>query len=85
MHNAPYKFQKIESASYTSSARDITRRNFNKASWILEIKSNMLTLVLINRAFIDFLIGNTGAPMESFHLMGHSAGAHVAGAAGRKC
>lgn len=34
-----------------------------------------------NRAFIDFLIEN-GTPLSAFHLIGHSAGTHLAGGAG---
>ena len=33
------------------------------------------------RAFINFLIEN-GTPLSAFHLMGHSAGTHLAGGAG---
>ena len=33
-------------------------------------------------AFIDFLIDTTGVPLSAFHVNGHSAGAHVAGAIG---
>ena len=39
------------------------------------------SLNLFHRAFINFLIDN-GAPLSSFHLIGHSAGAHLVGAAG---
>ena len=38
-------------------------------------------LVLLCRAFIDFLVEN-GTPLRNFHLMGHSAGTHLAGGAG---
>ena len=36
------------------------------------------------RAFIDFLIQNTTVTNGSFHLIGHSAGAHVVGGAGKE-
>ena len=36
------------------------------------------------RAFIDFIIQNTTATNGSFHLIGHSAGAHVVGGAGKE-
>lgn len=35
-------------------------------------------------AFIDFIIQNTTATNGSFHLIGHSAGAHVVGGAGKE-
>lgn len=35
----------------------------------------------VNRAFIDFLVENE-TPLSNFHLMGHSAGTHLAGGAG---
>ncbi len=35
----------------------------------------------MTRAFIDFLVGN-GTPLSNFHLIGHSAGTHLAGGAG---
>ena len=44
-------------------------------------KLKFISFRLLNRAFIDFLIDN-GAPLSSFHLIGHSAGAHLVGAAG---
>ena len=34
------------------------------------------------RAFIDYLINSTGISISSFHLTGHSAGAHIVGGAG---
>jgi len=34
------------------------------------------------RAFIDFLIETTGVPLSAFHVIGHSSGAHIAGATG---
>ena len=34
------------------------------------------------RAFIDFLIETTGVPLGAFHVIGHSSGAHIAGATG---
>ena len=34
------------------------------------------------RAFIDFLIDN-GASIDSFHVLGHSAGAQVVGVTGK--
>ncbi len=37
--------------------------------------------ILLYRAFIDFLVEN-GTPLRNFHLMGHSAGTHLAGGAG---
>jgi hypothetical protein len=37
---------------------------------------------MFHRAFIDFIIQNTTAKNSSFHLIGHSAGAHVVGGAG---
>jgi pimeloyl-ACP methyl ester carboxylesterase len=36
----------------------------------------------LQRAFIDFLMEATGVPLSAFHIFGHSAGAHVAGAIG---
>lgn len=41
----------------------------------------MLLSCSFSRAFIDFLVDN-GTPIRSFHLMGHSAGSHVAGQGG---
>ena len=38
-------------------------------------------MILLNRAFIDFLV-EYGTPLSSFHLIGHSAGTHMAGGAG---
>ncbi len=38
-------------------------------------------LIFYDRDYIDYLVDN-GAPIESFHLMGHSAGAHIVGVAG---
>ncbi len=35
----------------------------------------------MTRAFIVFLVGN-GTPLSNFHLMGRSAGTHLAGGAG---
>ncbi len=53
-----------------------------------ELKENSENLVLLKepyflsfRAFIDFLVEN-GTPLSNFHLMGHSAGTHLAGGAG---
>ena len=37
---------------------------------------------MIIRAFIDFLIEN-GASIDSFHVLGHSAGAQVVGVTGK--
>ena len=38
--------------------------------------------ISVIRAFIDFLMEVTGVPLSAFHVFGHSAGAHVAGAIG---
>jgi surfactin synthase thioesterase subunit len=32
---------------------------------------------------IDFLVAQTGAKLEDFHIIGHSLGGHVAGFAGK--
>ena len=39
-------------------------------------------MVSFIRTFIDFLIKNTGIDIGLFHLIGHSAGAHLVGGAG---
>jgi len=38
--------------------------------------------LLIFRAFIDFLVEEGGVRINQFHLIGHSAGAHLVGVAG---